>query len=84
MAQSEGQDFAFSCVVNTTLERLELIERRILESQRRIARQRQLIAELEQASWDATELLRRLEELQAQHVADRERLRDELGLKAPD
>jgi len=62
--------------VNPTLEQLELA---LLEIQRRIARQRELIAEFEQVSWDAAELLRHLQELEAQHVADRERLLKELG-----
>ena len=74
-----------SCVVDRTLleEQLAETERQVLEGERRIARQRQIVAELErggQQSWDATELLRRLEYLQALHVARRDRLRNELGL----
>jgi hypothetical protein len=73
------------CVVDSTLlkEQLEQTERLVLEGERRIARQRQMVAELEcdrqRSWWDATELLRLLEESQALHVADRDRLRKELG-----
>jgi len=77
-----AQDF-LNCVVKSTLEKLKLAERYILEIKHRIAHQRELIAELEQASWDAAELLRQLQGLEAQRVADRERLLKKLG-KASD
>ena len=57
--------------------------RQILEGERRIAVQREIVAELErsgQPSFDATELLRRLEHLQTRQIANRDRLRKELGL----
>ena len=72
--------------MDSTLEQLANAERQVSEGQSRIDRQRQIIAELErdgQLSWDTAELLRRLEVLQAIHVAHRDRLRKELGLEAP-
>jgi hypothetical protein len=63
-------------------EQLAETEWQVLEGERRIAHQRK-ITELErggQQSWDETELLRRLEYLQALRIARRDRLRKELGL----
>ena len=65
------------------LQALAQAERDVLEGERRIARQREIVAELErdgEQSWDATELLRRYEAMQAMHIANRDRLRKELGL----
>jgi hypothetical protein len=58
-------------------------ERHVIEGERHIARQRELVAELKRDGHDsdlAQSLLRSFEELQAMHVADRGRLRKELGL----
>jgi hypothetical protein len=55
-------------------QHLAQAERHVFEGERRIACQRQIVAELERdgkESWDATELLCRLEELQALHVVYR-------------
>jgi hypothetical protein len=61
-------------------------ERHVFEGGRHINRQREIIEMLERQSHDAGEarrLLRQFEELQALHVAGRDRLRRELGLVAP-
>ena len=63
-------------------EQLAVAERQVLEGERRIALQREIVAELErsgQPSFDATELLRRLDYLQTRQIANRDRLRKELG-----
>ena len=65
------------------LQALAKAERDVLEGERRIARLREIVAELKrdgERSWDATELLRRYEALQSIHIANRDRLRKELGL----
>jgi hypothetical protein len=64
-------------------EYLALVEGKIADVERHIARQRELIDQLERDRHDtreATELLDQFEHLQAQHIADRDRLRQELGL----
>jgi arginine repressor len=64
-------------------EYLALVERLIAAGERQIARQREIVAQLEHDGHDiseATKLLDQLEQLQALHIADRDRLRKELGL----
>lgn len=59
------------------LERLRQAEARINEGQRRIARQREVIGQIESLHEDATvarKLLASYEELHAIHLADRDRL----------
>jgi hypothetical protein len=68
-------------------QHLTVAERLVAQSQSLIVRQRQLIAEIEgngHASATARELLRQLQETQAIHVADRDRLLKELGLGQPE
>jgi hypothetical protein len=57
-------------------------ERTISEGERHQARQRELVARLEEDGHDATqarELLALFEEMQTLHIAHRDRLRDELA-----
>jgi hypothetical protein len=57
-----------------------LAERRVVEGEQHITRQRKVIADLERGGQDsetARELLRRLEEKLLLHLLDRDRLRDE-------
>ena len=57
---------------------LEQAERHVAEGEQHIARQRELIAELERDGHDTTtaiELLRTFEQSQAGHIADRDRIR---------
>jgi hypothetical protein len=61
---------------------LEQAERRVLDADRHVMRQRDLVAELERDGHDTTEantLLRRFEELLVLHIQVRDRLRKELG-----
>jgi hypothetical protein len=61
---------------------LALAERHVAEGERLIARQRELVTSLERGGHDlrdAIELLRLFKELEALHVAHRDRLRKELG-----
>jgi hypothetical protein len=63
-------------------EYLALAERHVAAGEQLVARQRELIAELERDGHDigeATKLLDQLEQLQASHVGIRNRLRQELG-----
>ena len=70
-------------MANAMLEnRLAQAERDVSQGQRHIAQQRELIAKLERDGHDtkqAIELLHQFEQLQEMHVADRDRLRKELG-----
>jgi hypothetical protein len=62
--------------------RLAIAEVHIISGERSLARQRSLVEELESGghdSEDARRLLRIFEQLQAAHIADRDRLRRELG-----
>ena len=64
-------------------EHLARAERHVEEGERHVARQSQLVAELERdgrASQEARALLRQYEAWLALHLADRDRLRAELGL----
>ena len=64
-------------------DHLAQAECHVAEGERNIARQREIVAQLECDGHDADQaarLLRSFEELQALHVADRDRLRKELGL----
>ena len=64
-------------------QHLETVERHVREGRRHVARQKALVAELKQHGHDddlARALLAKFEELQALHVADRDRLRAELDL----
>jgi hypothetical protein len=61
-------------------------ERHVSEGERHIKRQRELVAELERDGHDiskAVSLLARFQEMQELHVADRDRLRNELCKPAP-
>jgi hypothetical protein len=63
-------------------EHLALAERHVAEGEHRVARQRELVAELERAEHDVADargLLSQFEELLAMHVEHRDRLRSELG-----
>ena len=56
-------------------------ERHVVQGERNIARQRNVLATLERDGHDAGQarkLLATFEELQAMHIADRDRLREEL------
>ena len=58
-------------------------ERPLAEVQRHVAYQRELVAQLERDGYntaEATRLLKQFEEVLAMHIADRDRLRKELGL----
>jgi hypothetical protein len=61
---------------------LAATERELAEAERQVANQREHVAELEREGHDIahpTELLEQLEEVLAMHIADRDRLRDELA-----
>ena len=63
-------------------ERLAMAERHITVGESHIARQRELVAELDQNGRDAAEAVKLLglfEATQALHVADRDRLRAQLA-----
>jgi hypothetical protein len=64
-------------------DHLAAAERHIEEAERHILCQRGLVAQMEREGHDITvanRLLRRFEEMLCMHIADRERLRKELGL----
>jgi len=64
-------------------QHLAQAERHVAQGERHIARQREIVAELKDRGHDwqaAMELLHQFEEMQALHIADRDRLRSELGL----
>ena len=74
-----------SCPMDwATLEwQLLQAERHVSEGESHVARVRAVIAERQHQGLDvreATDLLRQFEELQATHIADRNRLRKGLGL----
>ena len=64
---------------------LELVERHVLEGEQHVARQRENVARLEHGprgsitSRIARELLQDMERAHRLHVAERDRLREELG-----
>jgi len=61
---------------------LEMAERHVLEGEHHVARQREIVAELARDGHNTSKaaiLLRTFEDLQAIHVADRDRLRKELA-----
>lgn len=63
-------------------EHLAQAERHVAQGEGHIAKQRAIIANLERDGHDARvarDLLRQLEEMQALHIATRDRLRQELG-----
>jgi hypothetical protein len=63
-------------------EHLSQTEQHVVDAERHIARQRELVAELSRDGHDtrlANDLLLRFEDLQRLHVADQNRLRDELA-----
>jgi hypothetical protein len=67
---------------NMILEHLEQARRHVVLGERHIARQREIIAELEgddRDSWRARVLLATFEDLQKLHIADRNRLETELA-----
>jgi hypothetical protein len=64
-------------------EHLALAERHVTQGEQHVAKQRAIVAELERDGHDASsarELLDVFEQTQATHMADRDRLRKELGL----
>jgi hypothetical protein len=64
-------------------EHLDQAERHVVEAERRVARQRGIIAELEREGRRATAargLLVAFERLLEMHLADRQRIRREMGL----
>jgi len=66
-----------------TRERLEQAEQRVSDGEREVARLRQMIAELRRQAHDiqpALNLLHQAEQALASHIANRDRLRRELGL----
>jgi len=66
-----------------TEEHLVQAEDAVLAGESHVARQREIVSELEQKGQDATtarDLLVTFLDLQEQHVAHRDRLRHELGL----
>ena len=67
------------------LRHLAAAERHVAEREDQIARQRDLVAELEGSGRDAKsakKILSTFEATQAQHLLDRERIRQELGEEA--
>jgi hypothetical protein len=63
-------------------EHLAQAERHLVEAEKRVARQREIVAELERAGHRATAargMLAAFERLLAMHLADCSRLRKELG-----
>jgi hypothetical protein len=63
-------------------EQLRRADQHVADGERHITQQRQLIAKLEQDGHDtkmAIELLATFEQLQATHIAHRDRIRDELA-----
>jgi hypothetical protein len=65
-------------------DHLAAAERHLAEAECEVAYQREHVVQLERDGLDTAEptrLLRQLEELQALHVADRERVLKELGLR---
>jgi hypothetical protein len=64
-----------------TLEHLEQARRRVAEGQRHIALQREIVAEKERDGHDTStskQLLDQFEQIYAMHVAERDRLEEEL------
>jgi hypothetical protein len=68
-------------------QHLAQAEERIVKDERHLTRQRELVARLEQhgqGSGQARHLLLQFEQLQALHIADRDRLLKELGQPGQD
>ena len=66
-------------------ERLAEIERHIVEAEKRVARQREIVAKLERDGHRVTAargLLAAFEELLSMHLADRQWVREEFGITA--
>ena len=64
-------------------DHLALAERHVADGERHVARQKRLVYELERDGHDVTQavtLVSTFEDTQALHVADRDRLREELRL----
>lgn len=73
--------------MDSRVEHLALAERHIAEGKRTIARQEQLVAELDRDGHDtamAMALLREFQVSLAAHIEHRDRLRAELGLGQPE
>jgi phage shock protein A len=63
-------------------DHLSAAERQLTEVGRNVANQRELVSQLEREGHDTESAARQLEELQevlAMHVADRDRIREQLG-----
>jgi hypothetical protein len=63
-------------------EHLAQTERHVAEGKQQVARQREIVAELERDGHNAAaarDLLRLFEEMQAMHIADRDRILEDLG-----
>jgi hypothetical protein len=70
----------------TTERTLEMVQRHVAEGERIIERQRRLIARMDTLGRDVSrseELLRSFEESQRLHIADRDRLIQELDTSTP-
>jgi len=68
-------------------EHLALAERHIVQGARTVARQRRIVADLERDGHDAAmarALLGQFQHLLDLHIADRDRIRKELGLQQRD
>jgi hypothetical protein len=66
----------------TLLDHLAIALRNVSEGERHIAQQHEIIASLERDGFDASAakaVLLQFEELQRMHIADRDRLKKELG-----
>lgn len=65
------------------MDHLLQVEHHVMQGERHVERQREIVAKLEQIDPEeaarALELLAQFEQMQAMHIADRERLRHELG-----
>ena len=67
---------------NLLLEHLDQARRHVAEGAEHVVRQRELVARMERDGHDTAEarrLLGQFEEMQALHVADRDRIEDELA-----
>jgi hypothetical protein len=77
------RDLLTWCMDRAMLEAaLEATERHLAEAGRQVANQRERVAQLEREGRDntlPTELLKQWEEALAMHLADRDRIRKELG-----
>lgn len=67
-------------------QHLTLAREHVAQGEKHVARQREIVAELDRDGHDAAlarQLLEQFERVQANHVADRDRLEKELGEEGP-